>query len=205
MKDFKRGYIITILIILFLAAIALTFITINSILNLADLIATLIGLLALLVSIIALAISDKKIPEINFSLEIWKKEILKVDGYYRTMFKVYNTSAQPINDAIISIKLPSNVFKLPPEYDAGHFKKITYGRTDILNTDFFRYFSIERDNNAISFEALIKLDDTQWSNENRKIYFTVSGNNIKAKTIVIDKSNFPYILNSNFSNPAKFQ
>jgi hypothetical protein len=205
MKDFKRGYIITILIILFLGAIAFTFITINSILSLADLIATLIGLLALLVSIIALAISDKKIPEINFSLEIWKKEILKVDGYYRTMFKVYNTSDQPINDAIISIKLPSNVFKLPPEYDAGHFRKITYGRTEILNTDFFRYFSIEKDNNAISFEALIKLDDTQWSNENRKIYFTVSGNNIKAKTIVIDKSNFPYILNSNFSNPAKFQ
>lgn len=105
---------------------------------------------------------------------------------------------------MISVKLPTNVFKIPSEFGEDQFKKITYGRTDILNTDFFRYFSIDQDNNAISFEALIKLDDPCWTNERRKIYFTVSGQNMKAKTIVIGKNNFSDILNSNFSNPAKF-
>lgn len=73
-----------------MAALIFTFIAINSILELSDIIASLIGLLALLVSIIAMAISDKKIPEIDIKLEIWKKETKKVDEYYWTMFKVIN-------------------------------------------------------------------------------------------------------------------
>jgi hypothetical protein len=187
-----------------LAALTFTFIAINSILELSDIIASLIGLLALLVSIIAMGISDKKIPEIDIKLEVWKKENNKVDEYYRTMFKVYNVSSQPINDAIITIKLPDNVFKIPAESGEDQFKKITYGRTDILNTDFFRYFSTDQDNNAISFEALIKLDDPKWTNEKRKIYFTVSGINMKAKTIVINKEDFKEIISSSFKNPAMF-
>lgn len=56
MKDFKRAYIIIVIIILLLAALTFTFIAINSILELRDIIASLIGLLALLVSIIAMGI-----------------------------------------------------------------------------------------------------------------------------------------------------
>jgi len=204
MKDFKKGYKIILWVFSLILILTIPLIIWVSSLGLSDLIAALIGLCALIISIIALGISDKKIPEIDFSIWVWKKETEKVDDYYGTTFRVVNNSSQPINDAVITIKLPSNVLKLPPEYDKGHFKKITYGKTDILNTDFFRYFSSETDNNVISFEAQIKLKDKQWSNENRKIYFTVSGQNMKAKTIIINKDGFKEILSSSFKNQANF-
>lgn len=213
MKNFKSVYITIIIIALIALVGAVAIIVCSNEATLTEIIALILGGIALIVAIFSVAIADKNLPEIDIILYVWKTGNVNELGF-EVSFKIINTSQQPINNSVISIKGPEGVLEFREPSFINAFNNIKYGRTDIYYSDFLKYFNNdnekkdkEREYNEITYivlETYVKLHDSCFEKEKRSLFITLAGQELKPKTIKIDKEGIKDILESKYNKKVKF-
>lgn len=101
LQSFRSGYIIIIPIIAFIGIGIASLLLRKSILTINEFIQLLVAIVALVISLIAIAISDKKTPKLDFKVTLWAN-VGHIKGrntasiHYKVLIKLENKSKFPL-------------------------------------------------------------------------------------------------------------
>ena len=184
-----------------------TFIVINEKCNWvsSDTTNLIMGGIAMLVSIISLAIADRKKPffkgEIHFWVVARNSKFSKVEEdlhaeYTELSIKVINKAKNAIDELLVSFRLPSNFYLKSDEKNG--YQYFWFKESLIITSDKVRFLGNKTRDNNITFEHFLRVPKM---GENRKIYITISGQNILPTTFSLSKNEIVELINYNSEKP----
>jgi hypothetical protein len=166
----------------------------------------IMGGIAMLVSIISLAIADRKKPffkgEIHFWVVAGNSKFLEVEEnmhseYTELSIKVINKAKNAIDELLVSFRLPSN-FYLKSDDEKNGYQYFRFKESLILTSDKVRFLGNKTGDNNITFEHFLRVHKM---GENRKVYITISGQNISPTTTSLTKKQIVELSNYNSEKP----
>ena len=194
--------LVTILIIYLFAILLLFCFRIIILDSDQDNLALVLGLISIGVSILSLMLASQSYIKFEGKIYCWnvaENEIVRELNFNHGTFKeinfvINNYKKKVIRGLFISIRHPKNLKygKKTENFDIYDYKK-----TRVLSNSKIKFLG--NSNGDCTFTASIYLKDIEL-NKNRKIFISVSGDNIDTTTFIIDKELFEKIKSSNSTN-----
>ena len=98
-------------------------------------------------------------------------------------FEIDNYKKEPINGIVINFRIPSKIY-YKEKTDVNRFSVYESKQTKILTSDIIKFLGNTNGDSDLIFEHYFNFNE--WS-ENRVIYITIAGDNIRTTTFSINK------------------
>tara|TARA_B100000780_G_C21084901_1_gene437037 strand:- start:228 stop:869 length:642 start_codon:yes stop_codon:yes gene_type:complete len=191
MRRINPWYLAIIIIWVLIGGI---FIVLNSKLHFSSIDDTnlILAFISVAISILSLGLATMKSSKFKGTIKCWNvpaKKIIREPGvlnhgeYSCISFEIDNYKKEPINGIVINFRIPSKIY-YKEKTDVNRFSVYESKQTKILTSDIIKFLGNTNGDSDLIFEHYFNFNE--WS-ENRVIYITIAGDNIRTTTFSINK------------------